>query len=83
MSKIAYIRVSSEKQNMARQRKALKEAGCELFYEEKIMLRKKQLGYAIYVSNLHHFLIRIQNLISKYIISNGYLKEEMIRLKIL
>jgi DNA invertase Pin-like site-specific DNA recombinase len=36
MSKIAYIRVSSEKQNTARQRKALKEAGCELFYEEKI-----------------------------------------------
>lgn len=36
MSKIAYIRVSSEKQNTARQRKALKEAGCELFYEEKV-----------------------------------------------
>ena len=36
MSKIAYIRVSSEKQNTARQRKALKEAGCEKFYEEKI-----------------------------------------------
>ncbi len=36
MSKIAYIRVSSEKQNTARQRKALKVAGCELFYEEKI-----------------------------------------------
>ena len=36
MSKIAYIRVSSEKQNTARQRKALKEAGCEIFYEEKI-----------------------------------------------
>jgi len=36
MSKIAYIRVSTEKQNTARQRKALKEAGCELFYEEKV-----------------------------------------------
>jgi len=36
MSKIAYIRVSSEKQNTARQKKALKEVGCEMFYEEKI-----------------------------------------------
>ncbi|WP_020062796.1 recombinase family protein [Bacillus sp. 123MFChir2] len=36
MRKIAYIRVSSEGQNTARQRKALKEAGCEIFYEEKI-----------------------------------------------
>ncbi|MBH0357250.1 recombinase family protein [Bacillus toyonensis] len=36
MRKIAYIRVSSEGQNTARQKKALKEAGCTLFYEEKI-----------------------------------------------
>ncbi len=36
MRKIAYIRVSSESQNTARQRKSLKEAGCEVFYEEKI-----------------------------------------------
>ncbi|WP_434182268.1 recombinase family protein [Bacillus thuringiensis] len=36
MRKIAYIRVSSERQNTARQRKALKEAGCEVFYEEKM-----------------------------------------------
>jgi DNA invertase Pin-like site-specific DNA recombinase len=32
----AYIRVSSEGQNTARQRKALKAAGCVKFYEEKI-----------------------------------------------
>lgn len=36
MRKIAYIRVSSEKQNTARQRKALKEIGCTIFYEEKL-----------------------------------------------
>ncbi len=36
MRNIAYIRVSSEKQNTARQRKALKEAGCNEFYEEKL-----------------------------------------------
>ena len=36
MRKISYIRVSSEKQNTARQRKALKEAGCTISYEEKI-----------------------------------------------
>ncbi|PUB15229.1 recombinase family protein [Paenisporosarcina sp. OV554] len=39
MSKIAYIRVSSEKQNTARQRKALKEAGCELFYDRPELQR--------------------------------------------
>ncbi|EJR52622.1 hypothetical protein IIO_06128 [Bacillus cereus VD115] len=36
MRKIAYIRVSSEGQNTARQKKALKEAGCTVFYEEKV-----------------------------------------------
>lgn len=36
MRNIAYIRVSSEKQNTARQRNALKEAGCNEFYEEKL-----------------------------------------------
>jgi DNA invertase Pin-like site-specific DNA recombinase len=36
MSKKAYIRVSSEKQNTARQRKALKAEGCKVFYEEKL-----------------------------------------------
>lgn len=36
MRNIAYIRVSSEKQNTARQRKALKDAGCNEFYEEKV-----------------------------------------------
>jgi DNA invertase Pin-like site-specific DNA recombinase len=36
MSNIAYIRVSSEKQNTARQRKALKAEGCNVFYEEKL-----------------------------------------------
>ena len=36
MRNIAYIRVSSEKQSTARQRKALKEVGCEVFYEEKL-----------------------------------------------
>ena len=36
MAKIAYIRVSSESQNTARQRKALKAEGCEVFYEEKV-----------------------------------------------
>ncbi|ONG80147.1 resolvase [Bacillus cereus] len=36
MRKIAYIRVSSEGQNTARQKKALKEAGCTIFYEEKV-----------------------------------------------
>jgi DNA invertase Pin-like site-specific DNA recombinase len=34
--KIAYIRVSSEGQNTARQRKALKAVGCTVFYEEKV-----------------------------------------------
>jgi DNA invertase Pin-like site-specific DNA recombinase len=32
----AYIRVSSESQNTARQKKSLKAAGCEVFYEEKV-----------------------------------------------
>ncbi|WP_027956650.1 recombinase family protein [Halobacillus kuroshimensis] len=36
MRTIAYIRVSSEGQNVARQKKALKEEGCEVFYEEKV-----------------------------------------------
>lgn len=36
MRKIAYIRVSSERQNIAGQHKAFKEAECEVFYEEKI-----------------------------------------------
>lgn len=36
MRKIAYIRVSSEKQNTARQRKALKAEDCKVFYEEKL-----------------------------------------------
>jgi DNA invertase Pin-like site-specific DNA recombinase len=36
MRKIGYIRVSSEGQNTTRQHKALKDAGCEIFYEEKI-----------------------------------------------
>ncbi|MFB9762486.1 recombinase family protein [Ectobacillus funiculus] len=36
MRKIAYIRVSSEGQNTARQKKALKQAGCTVFYEEKV-----------------------------------------------
>ncbi|MCY0900471.1 MAG: recombinase family protein [Firmicutes bacterium] len=33
---VAYIRVLSEGQNTARQRKALKAAGCTVFYEEEI-----------------------------------------------
>lgn len=44
--KIAYIRVSSEGQNTARQRKALKQAGCTVFYEEKVsgaILKRPQL----------------------------------------
>jgi DNA invertase Pin-like site-specific DNA recombinase len=36
MRKIGYIRVSSQGQNTARQKKALKEIGCTVFYEEKI-----------------------------------------------
>lgn len=36
MAKLAYVRVSSEGQNTARQRKSLKAAGCTVFYEEKI-----------------------------------------------
>ncbi|MGP4061815.1 recombinase family protein [Halobacillus sp. H74] len=36
MRTIAYIRVSSESQNVARQKKALKAEGCEVFYEEKV-----------------------------------------------
>ncbi|MDG4655548.1 recombinase family protein [Ectobacillus antri] len=36
MKKIGYIRVSSQGQNTARQKKALKHAGCTVFYEEKI-----------------------------------------------
>lgn len=36
MAKLAYIRVSSEGQNTARQKKALKATGCTVFYEEKI-----------------------------------------------
>lgn len=34
--KIAYIRVSSEGQNTARQKKVLKAVGCTVFYEEKV-----------------------------------------------
>lgn len=33
---IGYIRVSSQRQNTARQKKSLKQAGCTVFYEEKI-----------------------------------------------
>lgn len=36
MRKIGYIRVSSQGQNTARQKKALKQAGCTVFFEEKI-----------------------------------------------
>lgn len=36
MTKIGYIRVSSEGQSTARQKKSLKEAGCTIFYEEKV-----------------------------------------------
>jgi DNA invertase Pin-like site-specific DNA recombinase len=36
MAKLAYVRVSSESQNTARQKKALKAAGCTAFYEEKV-----------------------------------------------
>ncbi|WP_258110084.1 recombinase family protein [Alicyclobacillus sp. SP_1] len=36
MAKLAYIRVSSQDQNTARQRKALKAVGCRVFYEEKL-----------------------------------------------
>ncbi|MFD1387654.1 recombinase family protein [Oceanobacillus oncorhynchi subsp. oncorhynchi] len=36
MKKIGYIRVSSQGQNTARQKKALKQAGCTVFYEEKV-----------------------------------------------
>jgi DNA invertase Pin-like site-specific DNA recombinase len=36
MRKIGYLRVSSEGQNLARQKKSLKEVGCTVFYEEKI-----------------------------------------------
>ncbi|EOO29184.1 hypothetical protein ICM_03145 [Bacillus cereus BAG1X2-3] len=34
--KVGYIRVSSQGQNTARQKKALKEVGCTVFYEEKL-----------------------------------------------
>lgn len=36
MATIGYIRVSSKDQNEARQLKSLQEAGCELFYTEKV-----------------------------------------------
>ncbi|MFB3160095.1 recombinase family protein [Neobacillus sp. 179-J 1A1 HS] len=36
MKTVAYIRVSSEGQNIARQKKSLKEAGCTEFYIEKL-----------------------------------------------
>ena len=76
MSKIAYIRVSSEKQNTARQRKALKEAGCEMFYEEKIsgkdtdrselqrMLTEIQQGDIVIVHEISRLSRSIKDLIS-------------------
>lgn len=36
MAKLAYIRVSSQDQNTARQRKALTAVGCSVLYEEKV-----------------------------------------------
>jgi DNA invertase Pin-like site-specific DNA recombinase len=62
--KIAYCRVSSESQNTARQRKALKAAGCTVFYEEKVsgatmerpqlhvMLDELQQGDIVYVHEI-------------------------------
>lgn len=62
--KIAYIRVSSEGQNTARQRKALKQAGCTEFYEEKVsgstmersqlqaLLGNLQVGDTVYVHEI-------------------------------
>lgn len=76
MSKIAYIRVSSEKQNTARQRKALKEAGCEIFYEEKIsgkdtdrpelqrMLIEIQQGDIVIVHEISRLSRSVKDLIS-------------------
>lgn len=62
--KIAYIRVSSEGQNTARQRKTLKQAGCSEFYEEKVsgatmerpqlqaLLEQLQTGDTVYVHEI-------------------------------
>ncbi|MEB2492866.1 recombinase family protein [Peribacillus frigoritolerans] len=36
MKTVGYIRASSEGQNIARQKKSLKEAGCTKFYIEKL-----------------------------------------------
>jgi DNA invertase Pin-like site-specific DNA recombinase len=64
MAKLAYIRVSSESQNTARQKKTLKAAGCTVFYEEKIsgatmerpelkrLLNELQEGDIVYVHEI-------------------------------
>lgn len=62
--KIAYIRVSSEGQNTARQKKTLKQEGCTVFYEEKVsgatmerpqlytLLQELQEGDTVYVHEI-------------------------------
>lgn len=64
MAKLAYVRVSSERQNTARQKKALKAAGCKVFYEEKVsgatmerpelkrLLNEMQEGDIVYVHEI-------------------------------
>jgi DNA invertase Pin-like site-specific DNA recombinase len=42
MKTVGYIRVSSEGQNTARQKKSLKVEGCDIFYEEKVSGASKE-----------------------------------------
>ena len=64
MRKIGYIRVSSEDQNLARQKQQLLEIGMDIIFEEKIsgatmnrlelqnMLKEIECGDVIYVTDL-------------------------------
>ncbi|MGL5797480.1 MAG: recombinase family protein, partial [Cetobacterium sp.] len=64
MRKIGYIRVSSEDQNLARQKQQLLEIGMDIIFEEKIsgatmnrlelqnMLKEIKSGDVIYVTDL-------------------------------
>ena len=76
MRNVGYIRVSSEKQNTARQRKALKEVGCKKYYEEKLsgkntdrpelqmMLSDLQVGDIVYVHEISRLSRSVKDLLT-------------------
>ncbi|WP_144596703.1 recombinase family protein [Bacillus cereus] len=58
--KIAFIRVSNERQNTARLRKALKEAGCKVFYEDRMSGKDTECPeLQRMLKELHHILFVI------------------------